>query len=90
MSNVPKPPAGGERTDPPSFRLDDSMLVCAWLGSLREHVLDAVAAGEDATRRIQRRVLSRAEARRKLRAAEQALLGMIEAAEQAVRCERRA
>jgi hypothetical protein len=88
MSTVVKPPAGGERPDPPSLRLDDPAQTCAWLACLREHVLDAVAAGEDATRRMRARVLSRAEARRKLRAAEQALLEMIEAAERAVPCER--
>ncbi|MFT3773400.1 MAG: hypothetical protein QM820_49100 [Minicystis sp.] len=84
MSTVPKPRARGERPDPPAFRLDDPNMVCAWLAGLRAHVLDAVAAGEDATRRVHARVLSRAEARRRLRAAERALLQMIEIAEQAV------
>jgi hypothetical protein len=80
MTTVPDPPQGG---DPPAFRLDDPALLRAWLAGLREQVLDAVAAGEDATRRFRRRVLSRAEARRKLRTAKRALLGMIDVAEQA-------
>lgn len=53
----------------------------AWLGDLREQILDALAAGEDATRPLRRRVLSRAEARRKLTAAEQAILALLARAE---------
>jgi hypothetical protein len=42
----------------------------AWLAALRAAIDDALAAGEDATRRLSERVLSRAEARRKLQEAE--------------------
>lgn len=81
MSSVPKPPTGGERPPLSSFRPDDPIALRAWLADLRAHVLDAVAAGEDATRKPSARVLSRAESRRKLQEAERALLRMIEAAE---------
>jgi hypothetical protein len=42
----------------------------AWLAALRTAIEDGLAAGEDATRRISDRVLSRAEARRKIQEAE--------------------
>ncbi len=42
----------------------------AWLAALRPAIEDALAAGEDATRRLSERVLSRAEARRKIQEAE--------------------
>jgi hypothetical protein len=38
----------------------------AWLAALRAVIDDGLAAGEDATRRLSERVLSRAEARRKI------------------------
>jgi len=55
-----------------------------WLTALREATDDALAAGDDATRRVRRRVLSRAEARRKLREAETKIEGLLTLAESAL------
>ena len=55
-----------------------------WLTALRDATDDALAAGEDATRRVRRRVLSRAEARRKLREAEAKIDGLLTLAESAL------
>jgi len=67
-----------------SLRLDDPERVAAWLKDLREQIDNALAAGEDATRRFHRRVLSRAEARRKLRAANASIDELMEMAERAL------
>jgi vacuolar-type H+-ATPase subunit H len=67
-----------------TLRFDDHERVAAWLKSLREQIDDGLAAGEDATRRIRRRVLSRAEARRKLRAATAGIDELMEMAERAL------
>lgn len=55
--------------------------VRAFLGALRDLALDAIAAGEDATRLPRRRMFSRYEARRRIREAETALLALVEGAE---------
>ncbi len=68
MNDNDKSPESG-RFPTGRLRWDDPERVSAWLKELREQTDDALAAGEDATRRFRRRVLSRAEARRKLRAA---------------------
>ena len=73
----------GRADPPPPKALDftNRNEVRAWLHDLREQVLDATAAGEDATRRPKKRVFSRAEARRRIREAEKNLLALLEAAE---------
>lgn len=58
--------------------------VLAWLALVRDHILDAVAAGDDATRPISKRVLSRAEARRKIYRAEKDLVRLLAAAKRGV------
>lgn len=64
MTTVPKRPLGVTLT---STDLPDHD---AWLAALRTAIDDGLAAGEDATRRLSDRVLSRAEARRNLELAE--------------------
>ncbi len=66
------------------MRWDDPERVGTWLKALREQIDDAVAAGEDATRRCRKRVLSRAEARRKLREANTRLDELLTMAENAL------
>ncbi len=55
-----------------------------WLNSLRDVIDDTLAAGDDATRPLRERVLSRAEAQRKLREAESSLKGLLTLAEGAL------
>jgi hypothetical protein len=62
-----RPPS--RRAPVPHLRWDDPEHLGAWLKVLREQIDNGLAAGEDATRRYRKRVLSRPEARRKLRAA---------------------
>lgn len=64
-----------------AFRWDDPEDVKRWISALRSAVHDALAAGEDATRRLSERVLSRAEARRKLREAEKRIDSLLDVAE---------
>jgi hypothetical protein len=78
----------GNDKGPPSGRFpasrvhwNDPERVDAWLKALREQIDNALAAGEDATRRLRRRVLSRAEARRKLRDANKSLDDLLAMAE---------
>ena len=72
MATVPKRPLGVTltSTDVPDHD--------AWLAALRAAIDDALAAGEDATRRLSERVLSRAEARRKLQEAESRIAALFE------------
>jgi hypothetical protein len=86
MSEVHQPPEGDQGTDPSTtkpatIRWDNPSNIRKWLGDLRDQVLDALAAGEDATRRPKRRFFSRYEAKRRLRHAEESILALIEAAE---------
>lgn len=81
MSNAPPRLVADPRSAPPPLRWDDPERARAWLANLRAQLLDALAAGEDAVRPLHRRVLSRAEAGRKLRAAKRALLALVHAAE---------
>lgn len=67
-----------------SLRWEDPNRVRTWLKTLREQIDNALAAGEDATRQPRRRVLSRAEARRKLRAASTSIDDLFEVAERAL------
>ena len=65
---------------PPLIRWCEQTEVRAWLTVLREQVLDGFAAGEDATRRPTRRMVSRHEARRRLREAQRESLALLDAA----------
>ena len=80
---MPKVPLLDDKvqTPPPPLRWDDADRARAWVTDLREQILDALAAGEDAARPARRRVLSRAEAGRKLRAAKRSILALLDAAE---------
>ena len=62
-------------------RWDDPEEVKLWILSVRNTVEDALGAGDDASRRIRDRVLSRAEVRRKLTTAGYAFEALIGAAE---------
>jgi hypothetical protein len=69
-------------TDPDALPLADPAAVRTWLGHLREHVLDAVAAADDITRPTKsKRIRSRGEARRTIRAAERTILALLAFAE---------
>jgi len=59
--------------------------VRAWLEAIRDALIDAAAAGEDAARRPSERMFSRAEVRRRIAEAEQAALLMLDAALGALR-----
>ena len=93
MSTVPERPRGANvplsspdrrrPLRPP--RWDDPSEVLAWLQALRDALIDAVAAGEDAARRPSERMFSRAEVRRRIAEAEQAALVMIDASLGALR-----
>jgi len=72
MTTVPKRPLGVILT---STDVRDQE---AWLAALRAAVDDGLAAGEDATRRLSDRVLSRAEARRKILEAEARIEALFE------------
>jgi hypothetical protein len=63
------------------LRWDDPAKVRRWFRRLRAHILDALAAGEDATAPFSERVLSRAEARRKLAEAEDCIEALLADAE---------
>lgn len=65
----------------PALRWDAPDDARRWLDAVREQTDDAIAAGEDAARHPRRRVLSRAEARRKLEAARVALASLLDAAD---------
>lgn len=64
----------------PALCWDNPAEARCWLDAVRQQTDDAIAAGEDATRRPRRRVLSRREARRKLEAARVALATLLDAA----------
>lgn len=84
MSNVP-PPIGARGQNPSApfhpLRWNDPEEARAWLADLHEQILDAIAAGEDAVRPLRCRVLSRAEAGRKLVAAKEAITSLLASAE---------
>jgi hypothetical protein len=87
MPSLPKPPPGANAahpsTDPPSLAWEDPAATRAWLTHVREHVLDAVAAADDITRPAKtKRVRSRGEARRTIRAAGRTLIALLDFAEQ--------
>jgi hypothetical protein len=64
-------------TDPPALAWEDPVARRTWLTHVREHVLDAVAAADDITRPAKtKRIRSRGEARRTVRAAGRTLLAL--------------
>jgi hypothetical protein len=63
---------------------DDPADIALWIVALRGEIDDALAAGEDATRLKGDRVLSRAEARRKLLAAEAQIETLLDAGERSL------
>ena len=85
MTSVLKAPARAKSPRPFEGRAalpwEDPVEIRAWLGALREQTDDLAAAGEDATRRLEERVLSRSEARRRIESAGQAVDDLLGAAE---------
>ena len=86
MSDVHDTPPAGKGTlpssaVPPALRWDDPAERRRWLVDLREQIHDALAAGEDTARRPRRRFFSRAEVRRRIRAAKAAITSLLAAAE---------
>jgi hypothetical protein len=87
MSHVSERPSGAKAEEPsiepplPPLVFDDAPAVRAWLSFLREHILDALAVGEDAARAPRERVFSRHEVRRRLASEERVLLGLVDAGE---------
>ncbi len=73
-----------DRVPTASLRLDDGEQMRQWLKALRDATNDTIAAGDDATRPFSKRVLSRAEARRKLREAESRIDELLTLAESAL------
>lgn len=63
-------------TDPADVRL--------WIVALRVQVQDLVAAGDDATRHPKRRILSRAESRRRIHLADRAAEALLTAGEKSL------
>jgi hypothetical protein len=72
-------------TDPPpalpALCWDDPAQVAALFDHLRDHAVEVIAAGEDATRRVRKRVRSRPEARRCIQKTGDTLLELIAFAE---------
>jgi len=78
--NMPK----SDRLPVTSLRLADDEQTRQWLKALREVTNDTLAAGDDATRPLSKRVLSRAEAKRKFREAGNSLDALLTCAERAL------
>jgi hypothetical protein len=76
-------------TDPPAalpaLAWGDAAQVAAFFEHLRDHAVEVIAAGEDATRRVRRRVRSRPEARRCIQRTGDTLLELIAFAERGLR-----
>jgi hypothetical protein len=72
-------------TDPaaalPALCWDNAAQVAAFFDHLRDHAAEVIAVGEDATRRVRRRVRSRPEARRCIQHTGETLLELIAFAE---------
>ena len=81
MSDTP-PNSDGIFTS--SLRWDDREQMRQWLTVLREATHDSYAAGEDATRPLRDRVLSRAEAKRRLCEAQTSIEKLLTLAENAL------
>lgn len=81
-ANPSDQPAAPTRRD--AVQWDDPADIKLWIFALRGEIDDVVAACEDATRRYTDRVLSRAEARRKLLAAETQIAHLLDAGERSL------
>ena len=89
MKQVLDAPTRGQRTAPSSAATpepvplpwDDPAERRRWLADLRDQIADALALGDDATRRPKKRFFARSEARRRLHAAERAIASLLTAAE---------
>jgi len=90
VTQISERPSGAKPSDPSidlpllPLAFDDAPAVRAWLSFLREHILDALAAGEDAARSPRERMFSRHEVRRRLASEERVLLGLVDAGERAL------
>lgn len=82
MVTVPERPPGANATDPSAPRVDltDPLARGRWLAALREQTANATAAGLDAAAPKRHRVLSRAEAKRKIHDADEAIASLLAAA----------
>ncbi len=67
--------------EPAPLRWDDPAERRRWLADHRDQIADAVALGDDATRRPKKRFFARCEARRRLHATERAIASLLTAAE---------
>ncbi len=72
-ATVPSPDAALTWTDPGAVR--------AWIAAVRETADDLIALSREGTRRLDDRVLSRAERRRQTRAAKRSIHGLLAHAE---------
>ena len=86
MPNLHARPHGANAPDPTHPPLDfrDPAAVRAWLSFLREHALDAIALGEDATKLPSARTFSRHEAARRLADEERVILALLDAGERSI------
>lgn len=88
MSNVSKPPEGGQVTDPssanPTLRWNDPVQLRRWISLLRNQALDGFAAGKDAARRPSKRMFSRHEVKRRIKEAESAVIALLDDAERSL------
>ncbi len=84
MPEVHETPQEGQGMDPsadrPALNWQDPEEVERWFEALRDAILDGLAAGQDATRRLKKRLFSRHEARRRIDEAEQNVLALLDAA----------
>lgn len=62
----------------------DPVDVRLWIAALRVQVQDLVAAGDDSTRHPKRRILSRAESRRRIHLADRAAEALLSAGEKSL------
>jgi hypothetical protein len=88
MRSVIERPRGANPTDPPSssiardaVRWEDPEDIRLWIAALRSVADEGMGAGEDATRPKCERVLSRAEARRRLVRGEKEITILLDAGE---------
>ena len=86
-SHAPSAPMGSSPSpwSPRPLRWDDPDDARAWLASARSHVADLAALAREGCRRSKDRVLSRAERGRQTRAAEHALLLLLNAGDAGLR-----
>jgi hypothetical protein len=78
MQRVDERPEGAKFR---AVRWEDPAEVERWLGALQDNVAEVQAAARDRVRKKRERVLSRAEARRQVRAAGRAIARLFEAAQ---------